>query len=93
MSTSLAQLEITICMGSSCFSRGNNRNIEVLQDVLQRSGTAARCQLVGHLCQGQCKSGPNIMINGKLYSDVDPVALVTILNHHLAQAADPNKSA
>ena len=33
---------ITICMGSSCFSRGNNRNIEVIQDYLASAEPAAR---------------------------------------------------
>ena len=33
---------ITICMGSSCFSRGNNRNIEVIQEHLATQPLAAR---------------------------------------------------
>jgi len=81
-------LEIVICMGSSCFSRGNNRNIEVIESVLA-SGTARTCcQLQGHLCQDLCKLGPNIVINGHVHHEVDPVTLMTLL-HPLTLAAAP----
>ena len=54
---------ITICMGSSCFSRGNGRNIEVIQNFLKTQSLPPSVELVGHLCEGQCKSGPNVTIN------------------------------
>ncbi|HVT88591.1 MAG TPA: (2Fe-2S) ferredoxin domain-containing protein [Tepidisphaeraceae bacterium] len=80
-----ARLDITICMGSSCFSRGNNRNIEVLRDFIDHSQPRAECNLVGHLCQDLCKHGPNIIIDGSAYKEIDPVSLMTLLNHHLAE--------
>jgi NADH:ubiquinone oxidoreductase subunit E len=72
---------ITICMGSSCFARGNNRNIEVIQNYLASHRLPAKIELTGHLCQGHCKSGPNISINGKLYHEVDPIVIIGLLNH------------
>lgn len=83
-----AQLDITICMGSSCFSRGNNRNIEVLRDFIDRAQPKAECKLVGHLCQDLCKDGPNVIINGTAYRNIDPVSLMTLLNHHLQKKGD-----
>jgi NADH:ubiquinone oxidoreductase subunit E len=73
--------QITICMGSSCFSRGNNRNIEVLQDYLGARSLPPTVELAGHLCQGHCKSGPNVTINGKMYHEVDPIVIIGLLNH------------
>ena len=73
--------QITICMGSSCFSRGNNRNIEVIQNYLATHELPPKVELVGHLCQGHCKSGPNITINGKMYHEVDPIVIIGLLNH------------
>lgn len=75
-------LHITLCMGSSCFSRGNNRNIELVQNYLQAKKLTARVDLRGHLCENQCKSGPNVLINGKLYQQVDPVTMLGLLNYH-----------
>ena len=80
---SLAQ--ITICMGSSCFSRGNSRNIEVIQEYLGSRRLPPSVGLTGHLCQGHCKSGPNVTINGKLYHEVDPIVIIGLLNHFVAK--------
>ena len=74
---------ISICMGSSCFSRGNNQNIEVLQESLAERTLPAGVELKGHLCEGHCKSGPNIVINGKTYHEVDPIVILGLLNHFL----------
>jgi NADH:ubiquinone oxidoreductase subunit E len=76
---------VEICMGSSCFSRGNNRNIEVVQDFLKTQSLPPAVELRGHLCEGHCKSGPNITINGKMYHEVDPIVIIALLNHFLNQ--------
>ncbi|MGE5611541.1 MAG: (2Fe-2S) ferredoxin domain-containing protein [Bacillota bacterium] len=78
-------VRITLCMGSSCFSRGNNRNIEVVQQYLTSNGLTDSVDVRGHLCEGLCKTGPNIVIDGKLYQEVDPVAVVGLLNFHLGK--------
>ena len=72
---------ITICMGSSCFSRGNNRNIEVIQEHLAMEPLPAGLELTGHLCEGHCKAGPNVTINGKMYHEVDPIVIIGLLHH------------
>ncbi|HVM48764.1 MAG TPA: (2Fe-2S) ferredoxin domain-containing protein [Candidatus Acidoferrum sp.] len=76
---------ITICMGSSCFSRGNNRNIEVIKDHLASHPLPPGVELTGHLCQGHCKSGPNVTINDKMYHEVDPIVIIGLLNHYCAR--------
>jgi len=73
-------VDIIICMGSSCFSRGNNRNIELIESALAAGAEKTTCQIEGHLCQNLCKVGPNIVINGKIYHEVDPVTLMTLLH-------------
>ena len=77
---------ITICMGSSCFSRGNGRNIEVIQNFLKTQSLPPSVDLVGHLCEGQCKSGPNVTINNKMYHEVDPIVIIALLNHLVPRA-------
>ena len=71
---------IMICMGSSCFSRGNNRNIEVIQEHLAMEPLPAGLELTGHLCEGHCKAGPNVTINGKMYHEVDPIVIIGLLS-------------
>lgn len=72
-------VEIVICMGSSCFSRGNSKNLGVIQDYLQAHGLQADVKLVGHLCQNLCKEGPNLVVNGQAHHRVDSAALASIL--------------
>jgi NADH:ubiquinone oxidoreductase subunit E len=73
-------------MGSSCFSRGNNRNIEVIKDYMTSQTLPPGVELLGHLCQGHCKSGPNLTINSKMYHEVDPIVIIGLLNHYRARA-------
>lgn len=75
--------EIAICMGSSCFSRGNTRHLEIIKEYLAAHGLEAQVELVGHLCEGQCKQGPNVKINGKLITGVDSAMLPQLLKEAL----------
>ena len=74
---------ITVCMGSSCFSRGNSSNAEIIQDFIQKNNLEGKVKVAGCLCEGECKSGPNIKINGKLFTDVSPEGLEILLRHEL----------
>ncbi|MDZ7722606.1 MAG: (2Fe-2S) ferredoxin domain-containing protein [candidate division KSB1 bacterium] len=77
--SSKQQLNIEICMGSSCFSRGNHKSLEMIQSFIEKQNLQAEIHLKGCLCQNQCNSGPIIRINGKLYKKVEPVMVVDIL--------------
>lgn len=74
---------ITICMGSSCFLRGNRRNLELIESYLAARGIAARVDLVGSRCEGACGSGPNIRINGRIFPAVKPETLQELLDRHV----------
>ena len=77
------ELTITICMGSSCYSRGNRRNIEVIQKFLADEKQDAVVQVVGHLCEDHCLQGPNVQIAGTIYHAVDSASVASLLQHHL----------
>jgi NADH:ubiquinone oxidoreductase subunit E len=72
---------IIICMGSSCFSRGNGENYKVITDFLKEKNLAADVLVKGCRCGGQCMNGPNIWINEQIYSNVDQGSLIDILKH------------
>ena len=76
-------LHIAVCMGSSCFSRGNNgRAIEMLQHCAESAGFHP--EIVGHLCENQCTQGPHITIEDTLFSNVQPACFPELLKHHLS---------
>lgn len=76
-------IQITVCMGSSCFSRGNSSNAEIVQRFIEKYNLASTVQVRGCLCESECKNGPNIRINGKLFSQVAPEGLEDLLKHEL----------
>jgi hypothetical protein len=70
------RLHVCICMGSSCFSRGNNRMVAAVK------GLGERVVLEGHLCEGLCKHGPNVMIDGELQQHADPTEVIEAIRRH-----------
>lgn len=71
---------IIICMGSSCSSRGNLENLEIIEDFLARHQLEVTVDLRGCLCQEQCQEGPVLLIDGELHKHVDRSCLEDILN-------------
>ena len=76
---------IELCLGSSCFSRGNKHNLGVVQAFLKEHGLAADVQLRGCLCLDACSGGPHITIDGVRHDRVDPNSCLDILRKHFAK--------
>ena len=72
-------VKVTICMGSSCFSRGNNKNLEAVRAWLTVHGHTADVELKGCRCGGKCGEGPNIWIDGVCHSGVTPQSVPELL--------------
>lgn len=72
---------ITICMGSSCFSRGNNETVVLIEQFIKDHNLSAKVEMAGSLCDGNCKSGPNIAINGEIISGIDKNMINDLLTH------------
>jgi len=73
-------VEIVVCMGSSCYARGNRRNLEVIQEAIRRENLHARVTLRGCLCEEACREGPHIRIGGRRFDAVDPIAAVDLMD-------------
>ncbi|WP_176011763.1 (2Fe-2S) ferredoxin domain-containing protein [Victivallis sp. Marseille-Q1083] len=79
----MAKNNIVICMGSSCFARGNEQNLRKLEEFLARNRISAEVHLAGSTCEGQCALGPNLKINGEIFHNVDGEMLIDLLNSKL----------
>ncbi len=73
--------KIEICIGSSCFSRGNAKNVEFVEKYLELHGLKDEVdvQLGGSLCTGKCPEGPIVKVNDKVYTNVDTGVMGDIL--------------
>ena len=76
-------LTVELCMGSSCFARGNAKALEYLEAYIESNNLAKFVELTGHLCLGTCSAGPNIKIDGNLFQNVSPDAVVELLQQAL----------
>jgi NADH:ubiquinone oxidoreductase subunit E len=70
-------LEVKICMGSSCFARGNAEHLALLKKhALCQCG---KLKLTGSLCQEHCKQGPNMAIGSEEHHGVSTAELRDLL--------------
>ena len=76
---------LEICMGSSCFARGNNVTARYLQKTIDERGWGKKVQVKGLLCQGDCKEGPIAVVNGREYRHIDAASLLDILEEILKE--------
>lgn len=74
------KLNITVCLGSSCFARGNEEHLNFIEDYVEENNLDAVIDICGSRCEGKCAQGPNITINGKLYSNITKEKLKEILD-------------
>ena len=77
--------KIQVCMGSSCFARGNNRNLQVIVKYLKNNNLDATVELSGLRCCNLCSKGPNISIDGVEYDNVDSGTLIDILDKNFKE--------
>ena len=59
--------EIEICLGSSCFSRGNREAVQLIREYLRRNHLDDKVVFKGARCLNRCSEGPFIIINGKTF--------------------------
>lgn len=70
---------IVICMGSSCFARGNGKHLEIIEDYIEQNDLSIGVELSGCRCMGECSDGPNIIIDGEIIKDIDETSLINLL--------------
>ncbi|MBO7226003.1 MAG: (2Fe-2S) ferredoxin domain-containing protein [Bacteroidales bacterium] len=76
--------QIVICMGSSCFARGNKNYVEVIKRYLQEHNLSNKIVFKGQLCSDNCSKGPVIQIGETEYYEIDEVKLKRILHENFA---------
>lgn len=77
----MANHSIKICMGSSCFARGNMQNLEYVENFIKSNNLDAEIELIGAHCQDKCENGPHIFVDETDYHEVDEDKLEQILKN------------
>lgn len=74
--------EIVICLGSSCFSRGNRRVKERIDQYLKENGLVQKVLYRGSRCFDNCSRGPIVHIGTEIYYGVNEKNIIDILDKH-----------
>jgi len=77
-----SKIEIIICLGSSCFSRGNKQVVQVIKEYLKKHHLEEAVNFKGNHCFSNCVEGPVVKINNQEYFQVDEEKIVNILNQY-----------
>jgi NADH:ubiquinone oxidoreductase subunit E len=70
---------ITVCMGSSCFGKGNSSNAEYIISFIKDHNLQDSIEVLGCLCCNACAQGPNIKINDKPISGISEQTVTDII--------------
>jgi NADH:ubiquinone oxidoreductase subunit E len=57
---------LTICLGSSCFARGNREMVREIEKHIKENQLSSKVHFKGARCFGQCQNGPFCKIDEEL---------------------------
>ena len=77
--------ELTICLGSSCFARGNRKTLSVIQDYIKEHKLEGKVKFKGNHCFGNCSMGPVLKIGENVYEQVYEQNVIEILEKELGK--------
>ena len=76
-------IEMQICLGSSCFSRGNKDIVMFIKNYLKKNHLDGKVIFRGSRCMGNCNNGPNLTISNRTYGEVTISNVETILEKEI----------
>ncbi len=81
------KLTVEICMGSSCYSRGNSESLGIIEQFCEENDISAEIAIKGCLCMNVCAKGPTLIINGQTFNGVNPACVADLLKFNLRDTA------
>ncbi len=72
--------EIVICLGSSCFARGNKATVKQINNYLTENNLMDQVYFHGNHCFGKCDKGPFVKIEDVLHEKVGSDNIVSTLD-------------
>jgi NADH:ubiquinone oxidoreductase subunit E len=83
MSATDNKKEIVICLGSSCFSRGNRECLGIIEKFLKEHKLEDTLFFHGSRCLDKCEKGPVLKIGDEFHEGVRPDKIVELLKRSL----------
>lgn len=77
------RIQVTICLGSSCFSRKNRDVVTALQDYVANKNLSEIVNLKGGHCFGKCSLGPIMIVEEQVYTEITPAKAIAIVESYI----------
>jgi NADH:ubiquinone oxidoreductase subunit E len=77
------KIEMQVCMGSSCFSRGNRDVVNYIRDYLKKNHLEDKIVFKGARCMNLCSNGPNLRVNDRIIEGVTLAKIDAILEKEI----------
>ena len=81
----LKKIQITLCLGSSCFAHGNQEIIPLIKKYIEKNNISDKVEFKGDHCFSNCSEGPNMYVGTKLCQQISKKNLNEILDQALAE--------
>ena len=62
--------KIILCLGSSCFARGNKELVPLIRKYIMRKNMQDKVEFKGDHCFDNCTNGPNMIIGTRMFQQV-----------------------
>ena len=79
----LNKRKIILCLGSSCFARGNQEIISLIKKYIARKCLEDKVMFIGDHCMNNCSEGPNMYIGERLYEKIEKGSIEKTLDEAL----------
>ena len=78
---SMEEITVTVCMGSSCYSKGSHEIVEALQEFMEASKEklSVEVKLTGCLCLEKCMRGPMVKVGEREIEQATASSLIKML--------------
>jgi NADH:ubiquinone oxidoreductase subunit E len=80
----LKKTQIVLCLGSSCFARGNQEIIPLIKKYIEKKNISDRVEFKGDHCFDLCSEGPNMYVGDKLFQQITVKNITGILDEALS---------
>jgi NADH:ubiquinone oxidoreductase subunit E len=77
--------EIIICLGSSCFARGNKQLVKLINNYLRDRNLLNDVKFHGERCFGHCSKGPVLKIENLINEKVDEEKVLQLLDNFFTE--------
>lgn len=73
------KIDLQICLGSSCFSRGNKAIVKIIDEYIRKNNLSEKVYFHGSHCFSKCEKGPSLRADGKYYNNLSEDSVKEVL--------------